>query len=270
MSGVRHIRSVDGTRIGFVTSGTGPPLVMVHGSIADHRVLSRVVPLLEPHYTVHAVDRRGRGLSGDASSYDISLEYADLARVVDRLSAETGVAVSLYGHSYGAVCALGAAALTSNLSRLFLYEPGYRGVVLTPDKVLGRLDQLVAAGEYDAALEHAFRLGVGMSEAEVAAMRALPSWQARVEAAPTIPREFRTAAHLSVDTRAAADLSVPTVLLLGDRSTPGQKAVVAALHASLPSSELVMLTGQAHAAQVTAPELIADALRRHLPVATTA
>lgn len=269
MAQVRHIRSVDGTRIGFVTSGTGPPLVMVHGSTADHRVLSRVVPLLESHYTVHALDRRGRGLSGDSLPYDISLEYADVALVVDRLAAETGDAVSLYGHSYGAVCALGAAMLTRNLERLFLYEPGYQGVVLTPDEVLGRLDELVAAGEHDVALEHAYRFGVGMTASEVAAMRALPSWQARIAAAPTIPREFRTAANLPVDTRAAADLHVPTVLLLGDRSTPGQKAVVTALHAAVPSSELAVLTGQAHAAQVTAPELIAAVLRRHHSVAAS-
>jgi hypothetical protein len=146
----------------------------------------------------------------------------------------------LYGHSYGAVCALGAATLTRNLQRLFLYEPGFQGVVLTPDDVLGRLDELVAAGSYDAALEHAYRFGVGMSADEVAQMRALPSWLARVPAAPTIPREFRTAAGLPFDAAAVADLRVPTVLLLGDQSTSGQKAVVAAVHGALVS-ELVVL-----------------------------
>ena len=80
MSRVQHATSADGTRIGYVTSGTGPPLVMVHGATADHTALSRVVPLLESDYTVHAVDRRGRGLSGDSAPYDISLEYADVAR----------------------------------------------------------------------------------------------------------------------------------------------------------------------------------------------
>ena len=219
MSGVRHIRSVDGTRIGFVTSGTGPPLVMVHGSTADHRVLSRVVPLLEPHYTVHAVDRRGRGLSDDAASYDISLEYADLARVVDRLSAETGVAVSLYGHSYGAVCALGAAALTSNLSRLFLYEPGYRGVVLTPDKVLGTARR--AGGRRRARRGARARVpvrgrherGRGRGHARAAE---LAGQSRRSTDDPARVPDGRAPAGRHA---AAADLPVPTVLLLGDRST---------------------------------------------------
>jgi pimeloyl-ACP methyl ester carboxylesterase len=270
MSGVQHVTSVDGTQIGYATSGTGPPLVMVHGATADHTALSRVIPLLEPDFTVHAMDRRGRGLSGDTPPYEITLEYADVARVVDRVATETGGAVSLYGHSYGAICALGAATLTGNVRRLFLYEPGYQGVVLTPDTVLARLDELVAAGAYDAALEHAYRFGVGMSADEVVAMRALPSCQARVAAAPTIPREFRTAANLPFDATAVVDPRVPTVLLLGDRSTAGQEAAVAALHAALPSSVVVVLPDQAHAAQVTAPDLIADTLRRPLSVAARA
>lgn len=269
MSRVQHVTSADGTQIGYATSGTGPPLVMVHGATADRTALSQVIPRLEPCYTVHAMDRRGRGLSDDTTPYDITLEYADVAQVVDRVAAEAGDAVSLYGHSYGAICALGAATRTRNLRRLFLYEPGYRGVVLTPETVLDRLDELVADGAYDAALEYAYRSGVGMSAGEVAAMRALPSWQARVATAPTIPREFRTAADLPFHATAVADLQVPTVLLLGERSTAGQAAVVAALHRALRSSDIVLLPDQAHAAQVTAPGLIADILRRALPGAAT-
>lgn len=48
MSAVQHVTSVDGTRIGYVTSGTGPPLVMVHGATADHTALSRVIPSSSP------------------------------------------------------------------------------------------------------------------------------------------------------------------------------------------------------------------------------
>ena len=262
MSRVQHLTSPDGTRIGYVTSGTGPPLVMVHGAIADHTALAGVVALLERDYTVHAVDRRGRGLSGDAASYDISREYDDIAHVVDHAAAEARQPVSLYGHSYGALCALGAAARTRNLERLFLYEPALQGVLPAGEDLLSRLDALVAAGSYDDALEHAYRVGVRMSVEDVAAMRALPSWQARIAAAPTMPREFRTAAGLAIDALPVADVAVPTVLLLGAISTSGQTDVVSALHAALPTSTVVVLPGQAHAAQATAPHLVADVLRR--------
>lgn len=224
--------------------------------------MSLLVPLLEPHYTVHAVDRRGRGLSGDGPTYDIALEYADVAAVVDDCARAAGGAVSLYGHSYGAVCALGAALLLPDVGQLFLYEPGF-GAVLSPQaEILDQLDELVTAGANDAALEHFYRKAVGMSVEDVAAMRRQPSWRARLASVPTISRELRTAAGLVFDPVPYRDFGVPSVLLLGERSTAGQKSVVAAVHAALPRSIVGLLPGQAHAAQITAPDLVADALIR--------
>lgn len=54
----------------------------------------------------------------------IEREFDDIAAVVDAVAARTGQAVSVWGHSYGADCAMGAAARTDNLARLVLYEPG--------------------------------------------------------------------------------------------------------------------------------------------------
>jgi pimeloyl-ACP methyl ester carboxylesterase len=266
MSQISYIHSVDGTGIGYRSSGTGTPLVLVHGATADSTVMSLLAPLLEPHYRVHAMDRRGRGLSADAPDYDIAGEFADVAEVVDAVARASGRGVSLYGHSYGAVCALGAALRTRNVERLFLYEPGF-GAVLSPRRdVLDRLDDLVASGRYDAALEHFYRQAVGMSVDDVAAMRRQPSWGARLASVPTMPRELRTVAGLEFDPARYRDFRTPAVLLLGDRSTPGQKSVVAAVHDALAKSTVVTLPGQAHAAQITAPDLVADALVRHRPV----
>ena len=59
------VRSTDGTAIAVTTVGSGPPLVLVHGAAADHTTFRVVVPLLAPRFTTHAIDRRGRGGSGD-------------------------------------------------------------------------------------------------------------------------------------------------------------------------------------------------------------
>jgi len=56
--------SRDGTPIGIWTSGKGPPLVMVHGTSADHLSWELLRPHLEPSLTVDAIDRRGRRASG--------------------------------------------------------------------------------------------------------------------------------------------------------------------------------------------------------------
>jgi pimeloyl-ACP methyl ester carboxylesterase len=257
---VQHVTSSDGTRIGFWTSGVGPPLVMVHGALADHTTLARVVPLLEPHFTVFALDRRGRGASGDAPTHTVEQEFTDVAVVVDAIADRTHGPVSLYGHSYGATCALGAALRTRNIHRLALYEPAFRGIFDYPDGFLDRLTALVADGRDEQAVELAFRDRVGMSAAEMEAMRALPSWATRVAAAATIPRELRIDATLAFDASRFAAVSVPTMLLLGEHTPAGQRSIVAAIDAALPDSRIVPLTGQEHMAQLMAPELLAGEL----------
>ena len=46
------------------------------------------MPELERHFTVYAVDRRGRGGSGDAPTYAVEREFEDVAAVVDSLEGE--------------------------------------------------------------------------------------------------------------------------------------------------------------------------------------
>ncbi|MCC4769296.1 hypothetical protein FXV91_03495 [Methanosarcina sp. DH2] len=63
------VRSKDGTMITFWKSGSGPPLVLIHGSTADHTRWNPILPELEQMFTVYAVDRRGLGKSTDAVKY---------------------------------------------------------------------------------------------------------------------------------------------------------------------------------------------------------
>src|SRR5918994_4256030 len=102
------VTSLDGTPIAYWRSGEGPPLVLVHGTSADHSRWAPVLPAFEERFTVYAVDRRGRGESGDSEDYSIEREFEDVAAVVDSIEAP----VNLLGHSYGAVCSLEAALIT--------------------------------------------------------------------------------------------------------------------------------------------------------------
>src|SRR5688572_24310787 len=112
-------RSGDGTTIACEKIGSGPPLVLVHGTAADHTRWAPVLPALSGRFTIYACDRRGRGASGDGASYAMEREFEDVAAVVDGI----GGPVDLLGHSYGALCSLEAAVLARNLRRLALYEP---------------------------------------------------------------------------------------------------------------------------------------------------
>jgi pimeloyl-ACP methyl ester carboxylesterase len=132
------------------SSGEGPPLVVVHGTPAGHSRWRPLLPYLEPHGSVHAMDRRGRGASGDAPGYDLAREYEDVAAVVDAVAEASGAPVDLYGHSHGGIVAFGAAMLTSNIGKLVLYE-GWPvpnpDVYALPPGLEDRMDALLAPGD---------------------------------------------------------------------------------------------------------------------------
>ena len=130
----RVVESRDGTPIAVFSSGTGPPLLVVHGATADHTTFRVVGPLLATSFTVHAIDRRGRGASGDTAPYAIEREFEDLAAVAEALATESGTSVDVVGHSYGGRCALGAALRTDALGRVVSYEgaPDAAGRELSP------------------------------------------------------------------------------------------------------------------------------------------
>ena len=84
--------------------------------------MAPLLPYLEPYVTVHALDRRGRGACGDAPEYRLERECQDVASVVDTVTPVAGQPVSVCGHSHGGIVAFGAAAMTTNVRRLDLYE----------------------------------------------------------------------------------------------------------------------------------------------------
>ena len=87
MDGHRHaVTSADGTEIGLLTAGDGPPLLLVHGGMG---CIESWQPLWEPltsRWRVTAMDRRGRGSSGDTQPYELSREFEDVAAVAASLA----------------------------------------------------------------------------------------------------------------------------------------------------------------------------------------
>jgi pimeloyl-ACP methyl ester carboxylesterase len=246
------ITSQDGTRIAYSRSGSGPPLVLVHGTTADRTRWARVLPGLEPYFTVYALDRRGRGGSGDAVEYAIEREFEDVAAVVDAI----GEPVFLLGHSYGAICSLEASILTDKVRRLVLYEPPIPGDgPVYPPGVPERIQALVDAGDAEAALEMFFREVVRMPDREFDVYRTLPAWKVRITLAPTIPRELTIERSYRFQPERFAQFAVPTLLLFGGDSPPIFRQAIDMVSAALPTSRIVVMPGQQHVAMDTAPEL---------------
>ena len=262
----RAVRSADGTPIAVFTSGVGPALVLVHGAAADHTTFRVLGPLLSPRFTIHTIDRRGRGASGDASPYAIEREFEDLAAVATALAAETGDPIDVFGHSYGGRCALGAALLTSDIGRVISYEgaptpPGER----YGDAALPReLAALAAAGHDETLLETFMTRVVGMSAEDLDRYRADPVWPRRVAAARTIAREVAVESGDGAGLDRLGAVEQPVLQVLGGESRREFRVATAALDDRLADGTIVVIPGAGHAAHHTHPDAVLEAMTAFL------
>jgi pimeloyl-ACP methyl ester carboxylesterase len=253
------VRSADGTPLAVWVEGHGPPLVLVHGSLADHSTFGPLVAELGDAMTTFAMDRRGFGASGDAAGYAIGREFEDVAAVVDAVAARTGRPVALWGHSYGAGCAIGA-ALTGGVHRLVLYEPGL-GIAYPPGSI-EEIEAAVAAGDLETALLAVLTGVVGMTREEIAALRSSPRWPVLLAGVPTVPRECR-AEHGWVYRPGLVDgISAPTLLLAGSESPAMLREATDRAAAAIPGARTLVLDGHAHLAAHTDPAMVAAVIRR--------
>lgn len=108
------VDSRDGTPIAVYRTGdpAGRPVILVHGTTADHTTFRAIGPRLADAFDLYAIDRRGRGASGDTLPYSIGREFEDVAAVAGAVAEARRRPVDVLGHSYGGRTALGAALLT--------------------------------------------------------------------------------------------------------------------------------------------------------------
>jgi pimeloyl-ACP methyl ester carboxylesterase len=273
--------SRDGTRIAFFevlppadeTRGDAarPPLLLVHGAAADHTTWRASGPRLALRRQVFAMDRRGRGASGDAAgaTYAIEREYEDIAAIAAALARETegghdGVDVA--GHSYGGRCALGASLLEPTLRRVVVYEgaPVPPGVSYRSQELVDGVRAALGRGDREAALATFLQGIVGLSDAAMEAYRREAVWPARVAAAPTILREIEAEAGPAASIDALGRATVPVLLLLGSISRSPFRIGTDALAEQLADARVEVIEGAAHAAHHTHVDEFASLVEQFL------
>jgi pimeloyl-ACP methyl ester carboxylesterase len=209
------------------------------------------------------MDRRGRGLSGDAASHLLSVEVDDVVAAI-----HASKAGSIVAHSYGAVCALEAAPRCHSLQRLILYEAPIPVPPFTEnledDANITAIEDLVAQQRGEEAVLSFQRDILRMEEAQVAALRSQPGWAERIVLAPTLPRELRAVRRYRFDVSRFESLRIPVLLLLGGDSPRRYFEAAALLASGLPNVRCVELPGQQHNAITTAPSLFSREVLRFL------
>ncbi|GAA0323249.1 alpha/beta hydrolase [Actinoallomurus spadix] len=254
--------SADGTPIAFTRIGAGPAVILVDGALC-HRgfgPMRKLAEELKSDFTVYTYDRRGRGESGDAPSYDPAREVEDLAALIE----EAGGSAHVCGLSSGAALALEAARSGLPIDRLALYEAPFivdDSRTPAPDDYLPGLERAIAAGRPGDAVRRFMRL-VGMPAVMVSMMRFMPGWSKLKKVAHTLPydgvlvNEFQQGRPLPADRWAS--VTVPTAVIDGGKSPAWMRNANAALAAAVPGSAYRTLPGQTHMvkAAVLAPALV--------------
>lgn len=253
------IQTRAGTTIAYDQSGSGPALVLVHGSLNDKSTWQFVRPALEERFTVYAVNRRGREGSDAMTRHSLEDEFEDVAAVVNAI----GEPVHLLGHSFGALCALGATLRTDNVRSLILYEPPPPGPV-ADDGMHTELRELMESGSTDDVVVTFLKKGPAMPDEQVAGLRQSPMWPTLVPFTQSLVEEIDAMARYKFDPAQFAHLNMPILLLFGDQSPLKLREVMDALLSVLPEARFVELPDQGHIAQLTAPDLLAKEIKLFL------
>jgi pimeloyl-ACP methyl ester carboxylesterase len=246
-----------GTTISSISYGSGPPLVLVHGSFSDHETnWQEVAPLLADRFTVTAVARRGRGATSVTAGHGVANEAADIAAVLQHI----GEPVFLLGHSYGALCALEAAALApTTVRKLVLYESPDPGSL--PPDALTHLQAFAARQDWNGLVEAFMRDVLQVSPDEIEVIRASPFWDVWTADAEASLHDLQAGAGYRFDADRFRSLEMPVQLLIGTES-PREIYVTDALAAALPDVRIHELDGQAHEGMTTAPAQFTEAVVR--------
>ncbi len=240
---VIEVRSPDGTRLGVERVGEGPPLLAVHGGIGDRSRWNLLKEHVADRFTLHLLDRRGRGASTHESQepYALGREVEDVLAVTDAI----GEPFRYLGHSYGALIGMETLTRTERIERALLYEPPFDtpGNVIIRADVLDRIEARIDTGDREGGLEIFYREVLG---ADPAPFKDLPMWPVRIAIAHTIVREGRIGLSYRCEPSRFAGVGTPTRILLGTESPQPFRAAAVAATSAIPSAEIVPLPGQGH------------------------
>jgi pimeloyl-ACP methyl ester carboxylesterase len=265
--------SADRTTIGYETVGRGDAVLVVGGAwraADDYLALARA---LASSFTVHVVDRRGRGRSGpQGPAYSIEREVEDLLAV--RAQTEASV---VFGHSFGGLVALETARRSTAFTDVIAYEPGVSiGGSIPVSWMAPYRDRLVAGDR-----RGAFATMVHGAGAAPPVIERLPLWYLKLVLRAVIRgSEWRRTDSLleaslaehgqvaAVDDGSAdrfRAVAARTLLLGGGKSRPRYTtALFDQLVAAIPNATAELLPGLDHLGPEKAPEAVAERVREQI------
>ena len=254
------IATANGTELYYEVSGSGAPVVLVHGSWVDHHDWDAAAALLAQSSRVLAYDRRGHSRSPrPAARGSVREDADDLAALLEQLGFAPAHVVA---SSFGGVIALRLAVTRPDLVRsLAMHEPPLFSLVAGDPAAAGPLAELqrnalavlalIGEGDHRAAAElfvETIALGPGSWAMLPEPLRALVAANAK-----TFEDEMQDPEWANVDLAGAASFSSsrPVLISQGDRSPPLFAAVAARLAMAMPQATRRVFAGMGHVPHLT-------------------
>ena len=264
--------------------GDGPPLLLVHGGLADAFQWGNILSPLARRYRVLAVDRPGHGLA-DAFDYrGVDLLAHGRRFLGEVLDAEGLPSVPIVANSMGGLWSIAfalehpkrvprlilvglpagikrALPIQLRLAAVPLLKTVVRALMRRPTRESTRsfLKQILVA--------HPERLDDDLLDAVVASqIRNTPSWFTLIDRAID---SGGLKPELILGDR-WRDLTVPTIFVWGERDAFGGPEEAEAVAATNPRFTVVRIPDAGHAPWLDDPERVLDAIHRALTPAVTA
>lgn len=252
-----------GRTIAYHRSGSGAPLVLLHGGWSDGREWRHQLGGLGEEFDVIAWDAPGCGGSDEPPPVTSLATYADaVAALVGALDLDRP---HLCGLSFGGGLAVAVYQRHPDLVRSLVLVSAYAGWK-------GSLPDAEVQARLHKVRSEIHRPPQSWVEDYLPGFFAGPVPPEVLDLVRSSMLDVRPAGTLAMLTAfAEADLrevlptiAVPTLLLYGTQDVRSPREVADALHAAIPGSELVLLPGVGHLVNLEAPEAFNTEVRRFL------
>jgi proline iminopeptidase len=260
-----------GALVGWRT-GSGPPVLLLHGGPAGYEYLDFLADELGSGYEIAAYQQRGMSPSTEAGPFDIATEAADFASVLDALGWGAAYVV---GHSLGGYYALQVARrLPDRVRGALIVDPlgavGDGGVAEFLDTQLSRLtpEQRHRADELEA------REGPITPDESIELTRLIwPTYFAQVDHTFDFLLRTNDETHQAIHKEVFSDMpalaeALPSCLVrirfVHGSASPMPVSASADTASLLPNAELEVIDGAGHFVWFERPGSVRDALARLL------
>lgn len=257
-----ELRCRDGRVVSYEDYGSGPLVVLLHGSPGTARVWSRVGEQLAGRFRVVAPNLPGYGTTTAQPGGEPDVSYA--ADLIEELLAALGPPRVLAAHSYGGVVTLAVALRgRAQLRALALFEP----VPIPVLAAVGERDAFAAAQRVFDDYIASFEAGDGQAIRKMVdfwfgagAFARLPEAPRNylVEHTADNVRDVRAMFRTRYSQAALRALATPVTVVYGGASPDANERIAAAVASSVAHGKLIRLDGATHALTTTHADAVAE------------